>query len=458
MLAKFAVMFSALAASCSNHIQTPASTSAITDSEIEKIVDSLVNLGKETAGSESTAWGSQFMAIDEEPRFMGGIIGSQKPTVDPAMKKLVQLGVRALPILIKHLDDKRETKLATKHDMGFGAMWHSDEYDPRYSDKARQPKNINSYPMLSHSMDHTIDKFTLHVGDACYIVIGQIVDRGLSVIRYQPTACIVVNSPIQCPALADAVKKDWGGLTKLDHASQLEADAYSMWPGAAGSAVKHLLFYYPEKGEKLALKLLNRKVYDYMAIWNIADDEMLKTGETAKWRQIYAKTQERYGQDAAAMIPHWTHWSNWETSRDHPKADQERASAIFKALFPKYDPTANVFHPVVEARDQADLIRDLETFRSKALDDAIQNTFRNAILTKGRPDLTIEKERRRVDGLDSIAGAAYERMKGKGYDKEYLAYFEQRIAEVEKFSKEAWEIQYLDEDRKRVADLKRSKS
>lgn len=427
------------------------------DPEIEKLIDRLVDLGDETTGAHSTAWGGQFMAIDEEPEFHGGIIGSKPPSVDANMRKLVQLGVKALPSLMKHLDDKRETKLVTKHEQWIGAMWYSDEYDSRYADKARQPVKVNTDNGLSSHFDKTISTFTLHVGDACYIAIGQIVNRGLSVIRYQPTACVVVNSPIERPSLADAVKKDWQGLTEKGHADQLENDAYSLWPYASGSAVKRLLYYYPDRGETVVKRLLSRKVYDYMAIWDIGDDKLMKTSDPKEWRRIYAETEAQYGKDAAAMMPHWLHWSNWETSTDHPKAEQDRAKQVFKVLFPNYRPEVNVFHPVVEARDQGDLIRSLITYKSKTLDEAIQETFRQAILTKGHPDLTKERERRRIDGLDIIADACFERMQGKGFDNEYLAFFEPRIAEIEKFSVEAWEKQDLDDLKKRVAKLKAGK-
>ncbi len=51
-----------------------------------------------------------------------------KPVVSPPLRSLVQKGVAALPELIDHLSDRRETKLRMG---GFMGMWRSDEYDPR---------------------------------------------------------------------------------------------------------------------------------------------------------------------------------------------------------------------------------------------------------------------------------------------------------------------------------------
>lgn len=451
-----AVIYAITMLGCSP-LQKPESVLLKKNADIEKLIDGLVDLGKSTTGAHPTAWGEQFMAIDEEPEFRGGIIGSEKPTVDPTMRKLVQLGVRALPILMKHLDDKRETKLVIKHDQGFGAMWYSDEYDPRYGDKVRQPKNVNSDEKMSHTFDHTIKKFTLHVGDACYIAIGQIVNRGLSVIRYQPTACIVVNSPIQSPALAAAVRQEWSGLTETDHAKQLENDSYSLYPYSSEAAIKHLLYFYPVAGERVALRLLNRKIYDSGAIWEVGE-KMMKFDSEKDWNRIYKETQRKFGRDAAELIPHWINWIYFVASFERTTAQQGKAKLICKTIAPKYDPAINVYHPVYEDRDQADLIRSLKNVKNPKFDSAIQEVFRDAVSSKGKPDLTQESERRRIDGLDLIAKVCFERMHGKGFDKEYLAYFEPRVFETEKYSKEEWEKQELDELKERVKKLKQDSS
>lgn len=44
----------------------------------------------------------------------------------------------------------------------------------------------------------------------CYALIGQIVNRGLQLLRNQPTGVLVVNSPIEAPSLVEKVKDDWG--------------------------------------------------------------------------------------------------------------------------------------------------------------------------------------------------------------------------------------------------------
>lgn len=396
----------------------------------ERLIDQLVQFGKATTGAHPTAWSSQFMAIDEEPEFHGGILGSAKPTVDPTMRKLVQMGVAALPSLIAHLSDARETKLVENHGQGFGGMWFSDEYTPRYDDPKRLPKGVDSKgDGFGKEEDVPGQKYTIKVGDLCFVAIGQIVNRGFSALRYQPTACEVINSPVHTPALAAAVKADWGGLTEADHKAQLEEDAYELWPWSASEATKRMLYYYPEDGERLALKLLNRDLYDHLDVWNAAD-AMMKVDDPGRWKQLYEKAVAEFGPKAAATIPHWVHWSNWETSTEHPKAMQDRANRLFRALFPDYSPYKHPFYGVEDVDDQVTLVRALKAFPNAKIDAAVHSLFVRAL---GRPkskDTNEDFVWQRQRYLDELAVASADRLAGKEYDAFYLEYFKKRLTQI----------------------------
>ena len=92
-----------------------------TDPEVESLISDLSKMAEPTAGVHPSASFAAFMAIDEQPEFQGGILGVPPPPVNPAMRRLVQMGVRALPSLIEHLSDNRETGLTEDHGYGFGA-------------------------------------------------------------------------------------------------------------------------------------------------------------------------------------------------------------------------------------------------------------------------------------------------------------------------------------------------
>jgi hypothetical protein len=117
--------------------------------------------------------------------------------------------------LIKHLDDGRPTKLEvgnkpSGNQIGVDAfmfMDFSDEYDPRvphWFDEAEWKRG--PWPMEKAFSG----LYAVKVADVCYVLIGQIADRHLLAVRYQPGGELIVNSPIEAPSLAEKVKTDWG--------------------------------------------------------------------------------------------------------------------------------------------------------------------------------------------------------------------------------------------------------
>lgn len=86
-------------------------------------------------------------------------------------------------------------------------MYFSDEYDPRvphwWSDEERKKG--------PRPMERNFEGlYTVKVGDVCYVLIGQIVNRSLLAVRYQHSGGLVVNSPIEAPVLVEKVRNDWG--------------------------------------------------------------------------------------------------------------------------------------------------------------------------------------------------------------------------------------------------------
>ena len=76
----------------------------------------------------------------------------------------------------------------------------------------------------------------------------------MNVVRYQPTACIVINSPVETPALAAAVRNDWGGLTAEQHERSLIDDSKNPSEYAIAAALARLRFYYPEAAARIVPK------------------------------------------------------------------------------------------------------------------------------------------------------------------------------------------------------------
>src|SRR5262245_20292749 len=87
-------------------------------------------------------------------------------------------------------------------------MWHAAELplNPANPLEAGVYKARAGKPRRSE--DH-VKSYTVRVGDVCFVAIGQIVGRGYQAVRYQPTACVVLNSPARDPNLRAEVRALW---------------------------------------------------------------------------------------------------------------------------------------------------------------------------------------------------------------------------------------------------------
>src|SRR5947209_4618179 len=68
--------------------------------EVVRLIDRLTMVANDGVGVHHTATVSGFIAIDEEPQFEAGILGSKRPVTPPVMRELVAMGVDALPDLL----------------------------------------------------------------------------------------------------------------------------------------------------------------------------------------------------------------------------------------------------------------------------------------------------------------------------------------------------------------------
>jgi len=112
--------------------------------------------------------------------------------------------------------------------------------------------------------------YTLRVGDVCYALIGQIVNRGLQVLQNVPSVLLVVNSPIEAPVLIEQVKNDWGNadaetlkaslLADIDVADPKQFNEVMYVEFAVNPALQRLRAYFPDGYKSLAGNGLRRKV------------------------------------------------------------------------------------------------------------------------------------------------------------------------------------------------------
>ena len=176
---------------------------------VAELIDDLTQIDSESVAIHTSYLPPVGFIVDETPvSLRTSREGMVVPDAPPHMRELVKRGPVALPELIKHLDDKRPTKLEVGHlpaPYGFSAKLFGDMYTPRVADsKTKDP------PRPPFKAAWVKDTYILKVGDVCYVLIGQIVNRPLAAVLPVPTGILVVNSPIEVPELLDLVKSDWG--------------------------------------------------------------------------------------------------------------------------------------------------------------------------------------------------------------------------------------------------------
>jgi len=223
------------------------------DDPLERLVSDLALIDAPAPGLAGMGIYSTFMATDEEARFMGGVLGVPLPAIPPQMRELVRRGLAALPALIRHLDDRRPTRLTVGDNPILMNRQFGDEYDPRTSSACgpRWYENITEECRVyqrerfkqMHQWPQIKGTYQVKIGDVCFVLIGQIVNRNLNAVRYQPSGNLYVNSPVETPSLAEKVRADWAGLDAQGHETSLRADLKTTpYPD---EALIRLRFYYP---------------------------------------------------------------------------------------------------------------------------------------------------------------------------------------------------------------------
>jgi hypothetical protein len=180
-----------------------------------ELIDDLTQIDSQSPGINSAAIYEGFLAENSLGPFKGGVLGIAPPKIPPQMSELVRRGPLALPELIKHLDDTRPTKLEVGNKPSgrqvgvdtFMFMYFSDEDDPRVPHSFSEEDWKSGPQPMAKAFE---GRYTVKVGDVCYVLIGQIVNRRLLAVRCQPSAGLVVNSPIEAPVLVEKVRNDWG--------------------------------------------------------------------------------------------------------------------------------------------------------------------------------------------------------------------------------------------------------
>jgi hypothetical protein len=253
--------FIAVLALCTNI--RAATSDDYSKKSVSQLIDDLTQIDGEALRITNAAMYGRFLANDAAISRQMGVFGVPPSRIPPQMRELVHRGPVALAELIKHLDDHRPTQWEVGNRPGYSlsqiprdAYWwtvFSDEYDPRSSrpsdEKLNEKPGTGKVPMMKEFEG----RYTVKVADLCYTLIGQIVNRHLVAVHAAPTAGLMVNSPIETPALAEEVRNDWGKADPEVLLASLLADLRATTSSEKGytqrfnnSALERLRLYFPD--------------------------------------------------------------------------------------------------------------------------------------------------------------------------------------------------------------------
>jgi hypothetical protein len=194
-----------------------------------------------------------------------------------AFRELVRLGPAAMPALLDHVNDARTTKLKFSNWGGFGGVLAFAEIPVPFG-RSKEVKVIASvFPEMKRVTDwekggaDPVDLLNIEhaitVGDVCFAILGQIVNRPYEAARYQPTGITVVCSPTRDPRIAKALRAWWGaGDPRKLLARSLLDDFFTRGPDSdhlqAGAAARLLVYFPEEAGSLVAARVAALKSED----------------------------------------------------------------------------------------------------------------------------------------------------------------------------------------------------
>jgi hypothetical protein len=269
------------------------------EAHILGLIRNLAKIDSPDFGLSPTLSGEAFAPVPAAQKAGAFLMTDHQLKQSNDFAELVKLGPKALPFLLRALDDQTPTKLVVNRDFGFGGMWFANELSGNPGNVVEQ-KVLAIVPKQEFPpQDKFLRSYTVKVGDVCFVIVGQIVGRSYEAVRYQPTACIVLNSPTHDTNLARQVRTIWESQVPaqhlldsllLDYASRREFNSRSLdgWDVGgslqAGAAMR-LLYYYPRETTNLIAARLRGLV-----VSNDADaDEYIKAVVWSKEPAIQAE-------------------------------------------------------------------------------------------------------------------------------------------------------------------------
>lgn len=362
---------------------------------IEALITELARIQSPQLAMTGSSSGGPFFAPDgDETWDIGlGVKGRPERKRSKAMDELVKLGPAAIPALLAHLEDRRPTRLVFEHEGGFYCMTYIAELATNPANARERDAVAKAFPdgqvvtgwhggAYNSEAEKDVTKHRITIGDACFSVLGQIVNRPYASVR----SMIVISSPTQNPRIAKALRLIWGGADpRVVLARSLLLDL-NLHGGPAEDvvpcAVRRLAYYFPEASmaaigkraslfEGLDLDWEKRWARNGMPVEDMLDALMNAEHSVAadlRMRMIHSETSGDALIHALRLVP-----------PDPTSEERARIAAVLDA-----SPSKEVFAVAIRrmpARADAGVLEKLETWLRGPLGEDPHRVARRILVT-----------------------------------------------------------------------------
>jgi len=210
----------------------------------------------------------------------GGGIGHDafRENAFPSFRELARMGPAALPLLLDHLDDRRETALRFRMQpaaVRIGGLFARPALPAAdASERTILEKHVAVEGWGDSLGDELpgapLDEHAVTVGDCCFAILGQIVNRVYEPVSGRGSNLTLVRSPTRDPKIAAALRALWGrgDPCRLLAASLLD-DLRSADGFRRSGAPARLLLYFPDA----KLPALERRIGELWSAEPTVDEE-----------------------------------------------------------------------------------------------------------------------------------------------------------------------------------------
>jgi len=240
-------------------------TTAEQKKRIRELIVQLAEIKSPDFGLSASVTGRAFAPVAGHASWQMGLLDGEQQRPSDAFRTLVEMGPSALPYLLEALEDRTPTKLIVPDATSPVTSMYLDTYLLGNPLNRAEARALARPAATEDDDDGVYESYKVKVGDVCFVAVGQIVGRPYLAVRYQPTAIVVVTSPVESARVRDRVRTAWAGPDPtrrlfdsllFDYATEglFNGDSLDGWDEGSEFQIEaaiRLLYYFPGEAAPL---------------------------------------------------------------------------------------------------------------------------------------------------------------------------------------------------------------